>query len=116
MGLLGRESALHALFCVVILARLVLVLYHIDRALEPLGEKHGVLPAAWLAKVGLGKAHFSRLFLQVFLEPLGLLVLLRYAWLGQLISQIVERVEKLFPVGSSVLFFKPEGPIVLLRA
>ena len=90
MGLLGRESALHALLGVVILARLILVLNHIDRALEPLGEKHGVLPAAWLAEIGLGEAHFRRLFLQVFLEPLGLLVLLCYARLGQLVSQIIQ--------------------------
>ena len=63
MGLLGRESALHALLRVVILARLVLVLNHIDRALKPLGEKHSVLPAArWIHSFGISTKFLLMLF------------------------------------------------------
>ena len=46
--LLRRERALHSLLRLVGHARRVLVLDHVDGAFEPLGEEHGILPAAWL--------------------------------------------------------------------
>ena len=103
---LRREGPLHALPRVIGLARLVVVFDHVDGAFEPLGQEHGVLPAARFAEVGLGETHFRRFFLQVFLEPFGFLILLRDARLGQLICQVVKRLQELLPVRGSIVLLQ----------
>lgn len=67
VALLGWEDFLWVLLVVVLFAILVLGLNHINDIFEPLGEKYGVLPTAWLSKVRLTETHSSSLVFQILL-------------------------------------------------
>ena len=96
MNPLRREGLFGPLLSKEVLALGVLALNHVNDVLEPLAEQDGVLSTAWLAQIAISKAHFGSLFLDGCLEPHWLLFLLRPdTWLGQLVSQIVQRLEEL---------------------
>ena len=84
---------------------LVLHLDHVHDTFEPLGKKYGILSTTWLSKVRLRQADACGLLFDVFLEPLRLVfVLFSYAWLGQLVTKVVQRLEQLL-LSSDVSLF-----------
>ena len=91
------ESLLGTLLGEKSLTVLMLHFDHVEDALEPLGEKNGVLPAAWLAEVGLGEAEARCFLFDILLEPLGLVFVLISpdARLGELVGKVVERLKQL---------------------
>ena len=102
MHFLRRECLLGPLLRILVLALDVLALDHIDDVLEPLAKQDSVLSTARLAKIAACKAHFGRFFFDGCLQPHRLFFL---SWtdarLGQLVSQVVQRLQQLAPVCAS---------------
>lgn len=100
---LRREGTLLAVLGEVCPAIVEFKLDHVDDALEPLGKKDCVLPAARLAKIRVAQSVFGCLILQVLGDPgWYLLVIPGNAWLGQLIGQVVQGVQEFASIGSSI--------------
>lgn len=116
MSFLSREGTFHTLLGIVILARDVLILNHVNDPFEPFCQQYCILSAAWLAKISLCQAHFRRFFLQILLQPLWFLLFLSYAWLGQLVRQIVQRLQKLLSISCPVLLLHAHYCGVLVSA